>query len=217
MTAIEAKPPAAAAAPPVSIVSSSSRPGSLKCTCMSMKPGATTFPFRSTTLSLSTGMFSATRAILPSFTKTSRTASSFATGSTTRPPLSSQFTDHSSGKQVQDRHAHRHPVGDLFQDHRIGTVCHFGGDLHAPVQGTGVHHDDVAVRQLDALLGEAVEIEVFSEGGERPSEHPLLLHAEHHHHINSFQTFVNVRPNLTPQRVWPRGHRRGRSAEASLG
>ena len=39
MQAIEVNPPASAAAVPVAIVSSSSRPGSRRWTCMSIKPG----------------------------------------------------------------------------------------------------------------------------------------------------------------------------------
>ena len=44
------KPPAAAARVPVAIVSLSSRPGSRRCVCRSMKPGHTTRPLASTTL-----------------------------------------------------------------------------------------------------------------------------------------------------------------------
>ncbi len=41
------KPPAAAARVPVAIVSLSSRPGSRRCVCRSMKPGHTTRPLAS--------------------------------------------------------------------------------------------------------------------------------------------------------------------------
>ena len=44
MQAIEVKPPATAAAVPVAIVSSSSKPGSRRWTCMSIRPGATILP-----------------------------------------------------------------------------------------------------------------------------------------------------------------------------
>src|SRR3954465_8177869 len=44
MQAIEVKPPASAAAVPVAMVSASSRPGSRRGTCMSMKPGQTILP-----------------------------------------------------------------------------------------------------------------------------------------------------------------------------
>jgi len=50
-------PPCAAASAPLSIVSSSSRPGSLRWTCMSTRPGETTAPRTSiTSVSSSTGV-----------------------------------------------------------------------------------------------------------------------------------------------------------------
>ena len=44
MQAIEVNPPASAAAVPVAMVSSSSRPGSRRWTCMSISPGETILP-----------------------------------------------------------------------------------------------------------------------------------------------------------------------------
>src|SRR5579884_700258 len=46
-------------------------------------------------------------------------------------PLSQQHEQHG--------HADRHPVGHLPGDHRAGQVGDFGGDLHPPVHGPGVH------------------------------------------------------------------------------
>src|SRR5262249_45523907 len=186
ITAMEVNPPAAAAALPVSIVSSSSRPGSRRWTCMSMKPGATTLPERSSTFTLSAGRPSPTRAILPSLIRTSLTASSLAAGSTTRPPLSSQFTGGASREQVQDRHSHRHPVSDLIQDDRVRPVGHLGGDLHSPIHRTRMHHDGVGLRALEALQRQAVEVEILAQRGEGPVPHPLRLHAQHHHNVDSF-------------------------------
>ncbi len=51
MQAIEVKPPASAAAVPVSMVSSSSKPGSRRWTCMSISPGLTILPAASITVS----------------------------------------------------------------------------------------------------------------------------------------------------------------------
>src|SRR6185436_1966920 len=184
ITAMEANPPAAAAALPDSMVSSSSRPGSRRWTCMSMKPGATTLPETSSSFALSAGIPTPTRAIFPSFTRTSRTASSLPAGSTTRPPLSSQFTDRPSRQQVEHRHAHRHPVRDLVQDHRSRPVGHFGGDFHSAVHGTRMHDDRVVSGQLHACLGQPVEIEVLPQRGKGPVHHALLLDPEHHHHVD---------------------------------
>ena len=49
MQQIDVKPPAAAARAPVSMVSACSKPGSRRCTCMSIKPGATIRPVASKT------------------------------------------------------------------------------------------------------------------------------------------------------------------------
>ena len=48
MHATAVKPPAAAARVPLAMVSLYSKPGSRRCTCMSMKPGHTTLPVAST-------------------------------------------------------------------------------------------------------------------------------------------------------------------------
>ena len=93
MVQTEVKPPAAAAAVPVAIVSLCAWPGSRKCTCRSMKPGATTSPRASNfssapPLILLGGATSATR---PSFSSTSMGASMRAAGSIRWPPLISKL------------------------------------------------------------------------------------------------------------------------------
>ena len=50
MQQTEVKPPAFAAAVPVAIVSLYSKPGSRRCTCMSIRPGTTSLPAASMTL-----------------------------------------------------------------------------------------------------------------------------------------------------------------------
>src|SRR3989454_2689153 len=208
ITAMEVNPPAAAAAPPVSMVSSSSRPGSLRWTCMSMNPGATTLPARSRTGTLSTGIPGATRAIFPSRIRTSWTRSRSPAGSTTRPPLSSQFTGGSSREQVEHRHPDRHAVGDLIQDDRVGPVRDFAGDLHAPVHGSRVHQDHVLLRQANSLLREPIEVEVLPQRGESAVAHSLPLNPEHHHHVAPFQSLFNPRFDLHSQTI--QAHRKER-------
>src|SRR5208282_3337753 len=96
MVQTEVKPPAAAAAVPVAIVSLYAWPGSRRCACRSMKPGATMSPrasnfsaFSSTpALILLGGATSATR---PSFSSTSMGASMRAAGSMRWPPLISRL------------------------------------------------------------------------------------------------------------------------------
>ncbi len=63
MQQMEVKPPAAAAREPLSMVSACSKPGSRRCTCMSMKPGATIMPAASNTSALGEERFGATPAI----------------------------------------------------------------------------------------------------------------------------------------------------------
>ena len=83
----DVNPPAAAARDPLSIVSACSNPGSRRCTCMSMNPGATIIPVASNTSALGDDRFGATPAIRPSTISTSATRSVFDAGSITLPFL----------------------------------------------------------------------------------------------------------------------------------
>ena len=55
MQQMDVKPPAAAAREPLSMVSACSKPGSRRCTCISMKPGATIMPVASNTSAFGDG------------------------------------------------------------------------------------------------------------------------------------------------------------------
>jgi hypothetical protein len=125
MQQMDVNPPAAAARDPLSIVSACSNPGSRRCTCISMKPGATIIPVASNTSALGEERFGATPAIRPSTINTSATRSVFEDGSITLPFLITigMLSNH----LLQHRHAHRDSVLHLVQDHRPLEVRHFTG------------------------------------------------------------------------------------------
>src|SRR4051794_4987449 len=144
MHATAVNPPATAAALPVAIVSLCSWPGSRRCTCMSIRPGATITPGgSSTTVAPSAGRSRPTRATRSPSISTSKAPSRPVAGSTTRPPLSSRCIFDSAGQQIQDRHPYRDAVRDLLENHRVRAVGHFRRDLDAPVHRPGVHDDHV--------------------------------------------------------------------------
>ena len=74
-------------------------------------------------------------------------------------------------QQVEDRHAHRHAVRDLVEDHGVGTVRHLARDLDAAVHGAGMQDQHVLLRAPHALLGEAEAHVVLAQrtGSSRPS------------------------------------------------
>src|SRR5262245_32963607 len=161
---------------------------------MSTKPGATTSPFIARTFASPGAMSCATFAIDPSSHRTSRTASVFVAGSTTRPPLSKSFmSGPSSREQIEDRHADRDPVGDLIQDDGGGTVGDVARHLDAPVDGPRVHHDRIALRAAKALLGQAELLEVLTDLREEPPLLTLELDAQHHYDVAALQRRVHAR------------------------
>ena len=88
MATIEVKPPAAAAMVPVRMVSASVLPGWRRCTCMSMRPGATTRPCRLTvSVSSSEGSKEPGSTMRPSLIQRSPVRSMWLAGSMMRPFL----------------------------------------------------------------------------------------------------------------------------------
>src|SRR5579863_7634542 len=114
---MEVNPPAAAARAPVSMVSACSKPGSRRCTCMSMKPGATTIPVASKTCAPWQERSGATPALRPSTISTSATRSVLVAGSITRPFLITIGMG-LSNHLLEHRHAHGDAVLYLIEDHR---------------------------------------------------------------------------------------------------
>src|SRR5438045_2885427 len=115
MQQMEVNPPAAAAREPDSIVSACSIPGSRRCTCISMKPGATTRPDASNTSAPGSPPFAPMPATLPSSSARSAIASNPEAGSMTRPFLiKSLLTDN----PFEHRHAYGDAILHLGQDDR---------------------------------------------------------------------------------------------------
>src|SRR5579883_164947 len=154
MAQIVANPPAAAARDPVSIVSACSKPGSRRCTCMSIKPGAATRPVASrTSAAFATAMFAPTPRMTPSSIHTSATPSRPEPGSMTLPFLMSSVDMFGNRTQnaLQHGHADGDSVFDLSQNHGSLRIGHFGRDLAAAVDGPGMHDQDVGFRQQKML------------------------------------------------------------------
>src|SRR5215471_3995169 len=206
-------PPRAAASVPVSIVSEFSWPGSRRCTCMSIKPGATTKPEASkastpeSTGNLPGGAISLTR---PSFSKTSLSASVFEAGSSTRPFLIRSMSSFLGGwfassgerrmraalrganhQQIQDGHAHGNAVGDLFEHRRLRSVRHFGSDFRATIDRARMQDQCVGLRQAHALGIQLVEQNVVALRKRRFVQ-TFGLYAQHDDHVGIFERFFHA-------------------------
>src|SRR3989442_813298 len=168
MGQMEVKPPAAAARAPVSMVSACSNPGSRRCTCMSMKPGATTRPVASNTCALGADRPGPTPLTSPSSSHTSATPSCPDAGSITRPFLMSSVGMSLSDQYAfQDCHSHGDSVLHLIQDGRALRIRHFRRNLPPAVDGAGMHDDRVRLGAFHVLRPQPIKREVFArrEGG----------------------------------------------------
>ena len=93
-------------------------------------------------------------------------------------------------------------------------IGHIAVDLHPAVHRAGVHHDGVIPRQREPLPGEAIQVPVFARGGDELPVHPLVLEAQHHHHVRARQSGIEMMEHLHPHRLYAHGHQRGRRAQA---
>src|SRR5450759_2537828 len=139
MQQMDVNPPAAAARDPLSMVSACSKPGSRRCTCISMKPGATIIPVASNTSAFGEERLGATPATRPSTISTSATRSVFDDGSITLPFLITigMLSNH----LFEHRHAHRDSVLHLVEDHRPLEIGHFAREFAPAIDGPRMHHD----------------------------------------------------------------------------
>src|SRR5712691_261820 len=144
------KPPRAADFVPVSMVSEDSCPGSRKCTWRSMKPGATIIPVASkTSASCQAENFPGAPI---SFTnspssRTSIAASVFDAGSINRPFFISNMlrvlalrNRLISNQQIENGHAHRHSVRNLFENAGLRAVGHLGRNFDTAIHRTGMQN-----------------------------------------------------------------------------
>src|SRR5208337_2153328 len=239
------KPPRAAASVPVSMVSEFSWPGSRRCACMSMKPGATISPQASNTSAplareiFPLGAISAMRS--PS-NRMSRGASVLDAGSRTRPFLirsMSRFLGFRFAfyfergmrafrgayhQQVENGHAHRHTIGYLFEYGGARPVGHFRGNFDAAIDGAGMQDERVLFGQAHAFGVELVEQNVVVLR-ERRLVQTLGLHTQDDNHVRVFQRFFDAinaadgrsrRPDLLQFARNPHGGSAEREAAAEL-
>src|SRR5712672_246916 len=174
MQQMDVKPPAAAAREPLSTVSACSKPGSRRCTCISMKPGATIIPVASNTSAFGDERLGATPAIRPSTISTSATRSVFDDGSITLPFLITigMLSNH----LFQHRHAHRDTVLHLIEDHRPLEIRHLAGKFASAIDWPGMHHDGFRPGQVQVFQLQSVEAEILA-GRETRLVLPFQLHA----------------------------------------
>src|SRR5438445_4748070 len=202
------KPPRAAALVPVSIVSEDSCPGSRRCACRSMNPGATISPVASkTSTSCGAAIFptGATSLIFSPSSKTSIAASVLLAGSITRPFLIRSIGGFlglrfqrrvraafrgAADQQIKDGHAYCDPVRHLLQHARLRSIRHVGRNLDSAIDRTGMQDNRVAVGTPQPLGIELVEQDVIVRR-ERRIVQPFGLHAQHHNDVRVFQRFLH--------------------------
>src|SRR5690606_22609840 len=232
------KPPARAARAPLAIVSLCSPPGSRRCTCTSMKPGATTSPLTSIT-SASSGVPSPvpTASTRPSRRSTSAMPSWSVEGSTTCPPRSSSGRTSfvgilsdlpfrlcrlrpvgcTTGEEVEHRHSHGDTVRDLVQDDRVRAVRDVAVDLHPAVHRPGVEDQDVAWRALEPLARHTEHAVVLAQARDEPRVHALELKAQHVQRVRPLDRFLDPVEHVHAEIFDADGQQRARRAYRHLG
>src|ERR1051326_8520560 len=201
---IAVNPPTAAACAPVATVSSSSFPGSRKCTCRSISPGTTTLPFTLRTSAPSgADRPRFTSVILPSWIRTSAASSRSQLGSMTCPPWSR------IGRVIRSL-----PRAWPRQPARPGRRrAVFGAAFHRP----GVHDRDVARRALEPLRRHAEHAIVLAQRRDEAFLHPLELEPQHVQHVRPFDPLFDPAEDLDPQLGDPARQQRPRTAHRDFG
>src|SRR5690349_14870395 len=202
-------PPRAAASVPVAMVSEDSWPGSRRCACRSMKPGATINPVASKIsgdLPCESFPGCATSTILSPSRRTSRGASVCVAGSRTRPFLTRSmrgflglilrcgdvaFFRGPRGEQEKQRHSNGNAIGDLLEDAGLRSIGDFGSDLHATIHGTGVKNDGVGPGMAESFGVELIEKNIVP-GGKCGLVEAFGLDAEDENDIGIFESFLDA-------------------------
>ena len=172
------------------MVSACSNPGSRRCTCMSMKPGATIMPVASNTSAFGEERLGATPAMRPSTISTSATRSVCDAGSITRPFLMTidmayPITFSSTAMRTAM------PFSTWLRITERWKSATSRGELAAAIDGPRMHHDGVGLGQVQMLQPQAVEPEILARRKGR-FVLPLQLHAQHHDHVGIADGFANV-------------------------
>src|SRR5581483_4381270 len=92
----------------------------------------------------------------------------------------------------QHRHADRHAVLHLVQNHGARRIGHFGSNLAAPVDRSRVHHQYIRLRQPHVLQPQAVKLKIFALR-ERRFMLALQLYAQHHDHVGAGDRLLDAR------------------------
>src|SRR5277367_4008303 len=147
------KPPRAADCVPVSMVSDISWPGSRKWQWRSMKPGATIIPFASKISAPGAERFAPVFEMRSPSSKTSSAASVLDAGSRTRPFLirsirailcgMGRISSSAADQMVEQGHAYREAVGNLFEHAGLRAVGDRGIDFQAADDGAGMQDESV--------------------------------------------------------------------------
>ena len=111
--------------------------------------------------------------------------------------------------------AHLH----LFADHAALRVVGDGAvDLDAAVHRAGMHDDRIRLGARPASRGPGRRSGRYSrDGGHQAAGHPLLLQAQHHHHVGAGQARAHVVEDLDAQRPASAGIRVGGPTSADAG
>src|ERR1700719_518622 len=185
------KPPRAAARVPVSMLSEDSWPGSRKCTCISIKPGAMINPPASKmSASCARAIFpgAAISAIFSPSRRMSCAASVLLAGSTTRPFLISSMRGFlflwrglwgsrclilenafsafggPGHQQKQQSHTHCDAVSHLFEDARLRSIGYLGRNFHPAIHGARMQDKRVWIGEAQPLGIQLIQQNIFFRG-----------------------------------------------------
>src|SRR5512134_2781833 len=122
-----------------------------------------------------------------------------------------------AGHEIQDSHPHGDPVSHLVQNDRREAIRHLGGYLHAPVDGTRMHHDGARFGQFDALCRQSVEARVLSYRGEQRATLPFQLQPQHHDDLNAAQGLIKVVEGFRSELFDTHWNHGGRSYDTDFG
>ena len=98
----------------------------------------------------------------------------------------------SSGQEIEDGHSDGHAIFDLVEDDRLFAVGRVAVEFDAPVDGAGVHDDDVLAEAVEEAFIDAVGEAVFAQGGEERLVLALELDAKDVGDVAPFEGVAEV-------------------------
>src|ERR1035437_9115180 len=210
-------PPFAAARDPDSMVSLYSKPGSRKCTCMSINPGSTSM-FDASIISASLSVMDfAIFSIFPLFMRMSAFSSFLFAGSTIVPFLINNFICFASSHKIQYSHSDCHAVCYLFFYDRLRPIRHIRRYFNTAVHGARVHNKTVAFGAFQFCGIYPEKHGIFPDGGKKVFFHSFKLYPEYIHDICAFDAFFKVMINFNAHFFYVARYQSGRADNAHLG